>query len=132
MSRFWRRPLAPALALAMLLAGALGTGCTPARPGTREVGRASWYGGRFHGRRTASGERFDKNALTAAHRELPFGTRVRVTNQRNGRSVIVTITDRGPFGGRRIIDLSERAARDLGMIDDGVVPVAIEILSMPE
>lgn len=92
-------------------------------------GYASFYGGSLHGGPTASGERFNKHMMTAAHRTLPFGTRVRVTNTRNGRSVEVRINDRGPFGGRgRIIDVSEAAARRLGMIDAGVVPVTVEVL----
>jgi rare lipoprotein A len=79
--------------------------------------------------RTASGERFDPNGFTAAHRTLPLGTRVRVTNRGNGRSVIVRINDRGPFGKRdRIIDLSKAAARELHMLDAGVVPVTVEVL----
>jgi rare lipoprotein A len=86
---------------------------------------ASWYG---RGRMTASGERFDKHAMTAAHRTLPFGTRARVTNKRNGRSVIVRINDRGPFARGRIIDVSEGAAGQLGMKRDGVVPVKVERL----
>ena len=78
---------------------------------------------------TASGERFDKHALTAAHRTLPLGTRVRVTNTKNGRSVVVRINDRGPFGHHnRIIDLSEAAAVQLDMIEAGVVPVTLEVL----
>jgi rare lipoprotein A len=78
---------------------------------------------------TASGERFDKHALTAAHRTLKLGTRVRVTNQKNGRSVVVRINDRGPFGNKgRIIDLSEAAAKQLDMIEAGVVPVTLEVL----
>jgi rare lipoprotein A len=89
-------------------------------------GFATWYG---EAQMTASGERYDKHAMTAAHRSLPFGTRVRVTNQKNGRSVEVRINDRGPFGhADRIIDLSETAARELHMIDDGVVPVELEVL----
>ena len=78
---------------------------------------------------TASGERFNPNAFTAAHRTLPLGTHVRVTNERNGRSVEVRINDRGPFGKRdRIIDLSKAAARELRMLDAGVVPVKLEVL----
>lgn len=78
---------------------------------------------------TASGERFNPNALTAAHRTLPLGTHVRVTNQQNGRSVEVRINDRGPFGGKgRIIDLSKAAARELHMLDAGVVPVTVEVV----
>ncbi len=76
------------------------------------IGMASWYGKRFHGRQTASGDVFDMNAFTAAHPSLPFGTRVRVTNLDNGRSVIVKINDRGPFVKRRIIDVSRRAAEE--------------------
>lgn len=92
-------------------------------------GQATWYGGGHHGGPTASGERFDKNALTAAHRTLPMGTRVRVTNKHNGRSVEVRINDRGPYGNKgRIIDVSEAAARRLDMIDAGVVPVRVEVL----
>lgn len=95
-----------------------------------QSGRATWYGGRFHGRLTASGERFDKRQLTAAHRYLPFGTYVRVKNLRNDSSVIVRINDRGPFGdARRIIDVSRRAAEELGMVGSGVVPVELEILA---
>lgn len=80
-----------------------------------QSGMASWYGPGFQGRKTASGERFNTNALTAAHRHLPFGTRVRVTNNSTGRSVIVRINDRGPFHGNRIIDLSKSAASAIGM-----------------
>lgn len=89
---------------------------------------ASWYGGQHHGGPTASGERFDKNAMTAAHRTLPMNTRVRVTSKRNGRSVVVRINDRGPYGRGRIIDLSEAAAKQLDMIDAGVVPVRVQVL----
>jgi rare lipoprotein A len=97
-------------------------------PGVQE-GYASWYGGSLHGGPTASGERFNKNAMTAAHRTLPMQTRVRVTNKRNGRSVVVRINDRGPFGKKtRIIDVSEAAARQLGMIEAGVVPVRLEVV----
>ena len=91
-------------------------------------GKASWYGPGFHGRRTASGQIFNQNALTAAHRYLPFGTKVKVTNIRNGRSVIVTINDRGPFVGRRIIDLSAAAAQRIGMKSSGVAPVKVQVL----
>ncbi|MEZ4363421.1 MAG: septal ring lytic transglycosylase RlpA family protein [Kofleriaceae bacterium] len=97
------------------------------RPPLVQRGLASWYGGKHHGGPTASGERFNKNAMTAAHRKLKMNTRVRVTNQRNGRSVVVRINDRGPYG-RAIIDLSEAAARKLDMIKAGVVPVRIEVL----
>jgi rare lipoprotein A len=88
-------------------------------------GLGTWYG---VGKRTASGERFNKHAMTAAHRTYPFGTRARVTNKRNGRSVIVRINDRGPFARGRIIDVTEGAAVQLGMKRDGVVPVKVERL----
>ncbi|ACY15017.1 rare lipoprotein A [Haliangium ochraceum DSM 14365] len=102
--------------------------------GTGEVqrGRASYYGERYHGRKTASGERFDMNAMTAAHRTLPFGTVVEVINLDNGRRVEVRINDRGPFGRRRrIIDVSRAAARALEMLRAGVVPVEVRVLSRP-
>jgi rare lipoprotein A len=102
---------------------------TTPQPGMIQRGYATWYGGSLHGGPTASGERFNKHALTAAHRKLPFGTRVRVTHRDNGKSVIVRINDRGPFGKKkRIIDVSEAAAKRLGMIDQGVAPVTIEVL----
>jgi len=92
------------------------------------TGKASYYGGRFHGRRTASGARFDQNAMTAAHRTLPFGTLLRVTNLSNRRSVLVRVTDRGPFVGGRIIDLSRAAARQLGFFRKGITEVRLEPL----
>lgn len=91
-------------------------------------GMASWYGPGFDGNRSASGEIFNQNALTAAHRNLPFGTLVRVTNLDNNLSVVVRINDRGPFIGNRIIDLSAGAARVLGLISSGVAPVRVEVL----
>lgn len=96
------------------------------------VGVASWYGEHWQGRKTASGTRFDVRKLTAAHRSLPLNTRVRVTNIENGKSVIVRINDRGPYVDGRIIDLSTAAARRLGMIKEGVVPVQIDIVDMPK
>lgn len=92
-------------------------------------GTASWYGPRFNGRRTASGERFDMNEFTAAHRTLPFGTLVRVHSLVNGRDVDVRITDRGPYAGNRIIDLSRAAAEELGMLGLGFKEV---VLMVPE
>jgi rare lipoprotein A len=92
------------------------------------TGTASYYGPGFNGRRTASGERFDQNALTAAHRSLPFGTRVRVTNLANGKSVVVRINDRGPFKRSRIIDLSKGAAQKIDMIGTGTARVRLEVL----
>ncbi|MDG1580693.1 septal ring lytic transglycosylase RlpA family protein [Pseudomonas sp. GOM6] len=97
--------------------------------GYRAEGQASWYGAQHQGKPTASGERFDQNALTAAHRQLPFGTYVRVTHLGNGRQVTVRINDRGPFTKGRLIDLSRRAAEQLGMLRQGVAPVRIEALA---
>ena len=94
-------------------------------------GMASYYGDRFDGRRTASGVRFDQDALTAAHRTLEFGTRVTVTNKANGRSVDVVINDRGPFSRGRTIDLSKAAAREIGMLNRGVAPVRLQIVESP-
>jgi rare lipoprotein A len=93
-----------------------------------ETGRASWYGKAHQGKRTASGERFDMHALTAAHRTLPFGTMVRVTDLKSGRSVDVRINDRGPYRRDRIIDLSYEAARKLGFVSRGTTRVEISVL----
>jgi len=92
----------------------------------REEGIASWYGGKFHGRKTSSGERYDMYALTAAHRTLPLGTIVRVTRTGNGRSIVLKVNDRGPFIDGRIIDLSYGAARRLRMVEDGLANVVVE------
>jgi rare lipoprotein A len=90
-----------------------------------ENGKASYYADKFEGRRTASGETFHQNRLTAAHRTLPFGTKVKVTNVANGRSVKVRITDRGPFAEGRVIDLSKKAAKRIGMVNTGVAVVEV-------
>lgn len=95
---------------------------------TVQEGVVSWYGAQFHNRKTASGERFDSGALTMAHPSLPFGTVARVTNLRNGRSVVVRVNDRGPFVGKRIADLSEAAATEIGMLRKGLAKVRIEVL----
>jgi rare lipoprotein A len=124
-------------ALALVLASCGGGPARPppgkrtgmAAPRSVQRGMATFYGREQHGGPTASGERFDMRKMTAAHLTLPFNTRVRVTNTRNGRSVEVRINDRGPYGGRgRIIDVSEAAARRLDMIEAGVVPVIVEVL----
>ena len=91
-------------------------------------GLASWYGGKFHGRLTANGERFDADDLTAAHKTLPFGTVLKVTNIDNGRSVTVRINDRGPFVENRIIDLSRGAAEKIEMTGTGVAPVTLRVI----
>jgi rare lipoprotein A len=96
-----------------------------------QTGTASWYGVPFHGRRAANGEIFDMNSLVAAHRTLPFGTVLRVTNLNNGRDVQVRVIDRGPFVGDRILDLARAAALVLDMIGTGTAPVRIEWLSGP-
>ena len=119
-----RRLVVPVLALGVLSACAL----LPVGWTGRQAGLASWYGPGLHGRRTASGTVHTGAALTAAHRSLPFGTRVRVTNLNNGRTVVVVVDDRGPFVRGRVIDLSRAAARRLGMVRDGVVPVRLEVV----
>jgi rare lipoprotein A len=91
-----------------------------------QTGVASYYGPELHGRRTASGERFNKEAMTAAHRTAPFGARLRVTNLTNGRSVVVRVNDRGPFVRGRIVDVSQGAARQIGMNGRGVARVRVE------
>ena len=122
---------------AALIAVLSGSACGGARSTPRapqdlekysETGLASWYGRPYHGRTTASGERYDMHELTAAHRTLPFGTMVRVVNLENGRKIKVRITDRGPFVEGRIIDLSRAAARRLQMVDAGVVRVKLVVV----
>lgn len=105
-----------------------GTVLAAAIPEYRQVGIASWYGGRHQGRLTASGEVFDENKLTAAHRTLPLVTWARVTNLENGRSIAVRVNDRGPYIDGRVIDLSTRAAEELGMTEQGLARVEIKVL----
>jgi rare lipoprotein A len=126
------------IGLVVVLAAALTlTGCGTSHPrvvpgamstGPVERGVASYYGDHYHGRKTASGEYYSMHAMTAAHPTLPFGTQVRVTNLDNGRTIEVRINDRGPFVDGRIIDLSRRAAARLDFIEQGVVPVTVEII----
>ena len=97
----------------------------------KQTGLASWYGLQFHGRKTASGETFDMNGLTAAHRSLPLNCYVKVTNKTNGKSVVVKVNDRGPFHGNRVMDLSYGAAKQLGITNKGVGNVSIERVSGP-
>jgi rare lipoprotein A len=101
------------------------------KPKIAEFGHASWYGPGFHGKRTASGRQFDDKEFTAAHRTLPFGSKVRVINLDNEKSVTVEINDRGPRVDGRIIDLSRAAASALGMVENGLARVRIEVLALP-
>src|SRR5579863_1538144 len=135
------RPIDAGLVLlAFLLSGAAGcarrsarvsTPAAPAHIGDIETGVASWYGAPYHGRRAASGEIYDMEQLTAAHRSLPFETWVEVTNLSNGRSVEVRINDRGPFVRGRVIDLSQAAARDIGMLGPGTARVRLRVIAPP-
>ncbi len=133
------------LASLLVLAAVAGAGCGTGYPRfvtrPREMasqdatpdqlqGIASYYAEEFNGRTTSNGETYDMNALTAAHRTLPFNTRVRVTNLENGRTVVVRINDRGPFKDDRVIDLSLAAAKDIGMIANGTAPVTLEIIDL--
>jgi rare lipoprotein A len=125
-----------AIALLLLLS-LLGLACRSAtrdrvRIGWSERGHASWYGKPFHGRHTASGERYDMYRMTAAHRELPFGTVVQVRNLANDRRVQVTITDRGPFVRGRIVDLSYAAALELDMVRSGTAQVELRVIELGE
>ena len=97
----------------------------------KQTGIASWYGHQFNGRKTANGERFDMNALTAAHRSLPLSCFIRVTNKDNGKSIVVKVNDRGPYVGNRILDLSYGAAQQLGIVSKGMGNVMIERVSSP-
>ncbi len=113
-----------ACALLSLLAGCASHDIDPR--GYDQTGNASYYGARHHGKRTASGEPFDQHGLTAAHRQLPFGTRVLVTNLSNNQSVVVRINDRGPHTRGRLIDLSRQAAEQLGMLSSGTAKVRVQ------
>lgn len=134
-----RAPRFHPVSIALLLLGfLLGAGCAARAAGPKppdydtstdafiEEGIAAYYATAFHGRRTASGSIYDERDLTAAHRTLPFGTRVRVTRLENGKDVVVTINDRGPFTKGRVIDLSREAARRLDLIRDGIARVRVE------
>ncbi|WP_205503574.1 septal ring lytic transglycosylase RlpA family protein [Rufibacter psychrotolerans] len=100
--------------------------------GDKQNGLASWYGAKYHGRPTSSGEIYNRHKLTAAHNELPLGSKVKVTNLATGESVVVRINDRGPFRGARIIDLSEAAARKIHYRKDGLADVTVEVVELPE
>jgi len=96
-----------------------------------QFGVASWYGPEFQGLPTASGQPFNMQGMTCAHRKLPLGTHVRVTNLLNGRNLVLEVTDRGPFAGKRVLDVSMAAAKRLGFMGQGVTPVRIQVLSYP-
>ncbi|MFE8071342.1 septal ring lytic transglycosylase RlpA family protein [Marinobacteraceae bacterium S3BR75-40.1] len=122
------KPLLSLCLLALLTACASAPSTISDASGYEASGEASYYADKYQSRQTASGERFDQAALTAAHRTLPFGTRVRVTHVENGKSVVVRINDRGPFTAGRIIDLSKRAFSRLASTHVGVIPVHIEVV----
>lgn len=127
--------LAAAFALALAVTGAAGCASRgpapePIRPGWSETGLASWYGPGFHGRPTASGERYDMEAMTAAHPWLPFGTVVRVENRESRNAAVVRINDRGPFKRGRILDVSRAAARELGLLGPGTAEVRLTVVEM--
>jgi peptidoglycan lytic transglycosylase len=128
-------PLVAALAALALLAGCsravMTTPSVPPVTGMEEVGMASWYGAPHQGRRTASGEVYDMHQLTAAHKTLPFGTRLLVTNRDTSQSAEVRVNDRGPFVKGRILDVSYAAARLLGAVGPGLIPVRVRVLSLP-
>jgi rare lipoprotein A len=116
------RPLAITAVVLGCTLGAVSAAAGETQP--IQTGAASWYGPGFHGKRTANGERFNTHALTAAHKTLPFGTQLRVTNERTGRSVVVRINDRGPYAHGRVIDLSKAAADAVGILGVGTVTLA--------
>jgi rare lipoprotein A len=127
--------IASALAAKLLVAGSAHASPAQAPDGVSrtgiQAGMASYYSDRFHGRRTASGARYDRNAYSAAHRTLPLGTRVRVVDAASGDSVVVRINDRGPFVRGRVIDLSRAAASEIGLTRKGVTKVRVEVLGQP-
>jgi len=120
-----------ALVMSLFLFFTVGCGTLQKGPSYRKKGIASWYGEAYQGRPTASGQPFDLNQKTAAHKKLPFGCLVRVKRRDNGRVTVVCINDRGPFVRGRIIDVSKAAARDLDMINDGIAPVKIKVVRWP-
>src|SRR5205809_354064 len=127
-----KQSVSVAVATWLFLSGCGGKKRVPAaaaRLGSTESGVASWYGHPYHGRRAANGEIYDMEKMTAAHRTLPFGTWVRVRNLENRKTVDVRITDRGPFVGQRILDLSHAAAKSIDMIGSGVVKVKLTVIA---
>lgn len=119
------------VALAVVVLAGCGRTAVAPTPGHPQSGVASWYGPGFHGQPTSSGTTYDQNLLTAAHQKLPLGTRARVTNLDNGKSVEVLVNDRGPFAKGRIIDLSYAAAREIDMIGPGTARVRVDVVARP-
>jgi len=128
MQKYFKGALGAALALSLALSFSLPT-IQASEPANVLSGVASWYGPGFHGRTTANGERYNMHDMTAAHKSLKFGTKVKGTNQTNGKSVVVRINDRGPYIGGRIIDLSKSAAQAIDMIGPGTAKVTVQILA---
>jgi len=124
-----RRALALPLFVILVFSACAAVATVPERPIFSQVGVASWYGPDFQGQTTANGERFNMQAMTAAHRSLPFGTIVRVTDLDSGRVVKVRINDRGPLVAGRVLDLSKNAARRLGIADDGTAEVRLQVFA---
>lgn len=130
-------PATPPAAAAAPTAPAAATAAPAAQPapaaatGSAERGKLAWYGRKFTGRKTASGERYNPDALTMAHKNLPFGTKVKVTNLKNNRSVTLRVNDRGPTQGDRVGDVSLAAARALGMVRAGVIDAELQVVSSP-
>jgi len=120
------------VALLILISVPMGASAKVVKPGYTQKGIASYYHDSLHGLTTANGEIYNKWVRSAAHKSLPLGTKVRVTKLNNGRSIVVRINDRGPFIKGRIIDLSRKAAQDLGIIKSGVAKVKVEVLSLPK
>jgi len=125
------------IGLGLLILGGLTTGCSYLPKGradfevrVKEQGIASWYGDSFHGQLTANGETYDEGALTGAHRTLPFGTVVKVTNAANGLQIRIRINDRGPYISGRILDMSYAAATELELVDTGIAPVSLEVIGV--
>lgn len=127
------RTIGSCVSIFIIVAMLAGCGCIlgPGMPrkGKPQVGLASWYGPKYQGRKTANGETFDMNKVSAAHKKLPLGSVVKVTNLKNGKTLIVRINDRGPYIRGRIIDLSRAAAEKLDMMKDGVVKVRVELIN---
>ena len=119
------------LAAVVVVLGGCSRAAVAPTPGRPQSGVASWYGPGFHGQPTSSGAIYDQHALTAAHQKLPLGTRARVTNLDNGKSVEVLVNDRGPFAKGRIIDLSYAAAREISMIGPGTARVRVDVVARP-